>query len=258
MNYDQKEGISSRTGNRPLSTVDRVQADPVLFDSVLTEKNMTVSELADHCALPAAFLEAIKSGEWSEISKASADTISRALETDLDQIFQPIEKSNPVLEKSDDVQPTQVDNKRADSKLIPVVVATTLIVLILCISWFTSDRDTGNEPFDTALITNTVWHASFFLENDSLPVDETTRNLFSDGGYLKLATDGHILFNWIDPTNLMTIPFLANWELVDQQIVINLGGTIYSLNTESGDGSLAGYDAMKAFKLVMTPISLEE
>lgn len=247
MNYDQKEGISPRTGNKPLSTLKRVRVDPSAFSSALAKSDMTIAELSARSSLPEAFLGAVESGEWHEISETSAQAIATALGTDIETLFLPIGEQSETVSKP----PRRAVGFR-------IAVPMLLLVVMLFTGWFLLDRQTDVQPIDENTVSNNLWHVSIFLENKNLPIDDSTLEIFENGGYLQLLPDGSILFNWFDPAQMLPVPYEAGWKLENQQVLINLDGIVYLLEPGDSEGSLAGHNTTRAFKMVMVPISLGE
>ena len=85
--YDGKEGISSRTGNKPLSTVMRVLVDANALLRARTMSSLSVEALAERSGIPPALLTAIESGDWPDVADSTAATIAMSLDVPIEELF---------------------------------------------------------------------------------------------------------------------------------------------------------------------------
>ncbi len=81
--YDGEEGISARTGNRPLATVERVTLAPAKLTRALAETDGETADVARVAGLPVAFVSALGDGTWPSVSRHSAQCLTDALGCDL-------------------------------------------------------------------------------------------------------------------------------------------------------------------------------
>ncbi len=81
--YDGVEGVSARTGNRPLSTVDRHELDRARLQDCMTRANLDAQALGRQCGLPDIFAAAIVDGTWPSVTSATLESLESALGADL-------------------------------------------------------------------------------------------------------------------------------------------------------------------------------
>ena len=121
--YDGKEGVSSRTGNRPLGTTTRYQLDASAFAEALSSAGSTSAEIASELGLPVRFIEAICSGEWPSISQYSLDKLKARL-GDLDVAPIAINESGTA---------TQAQSG-APARILGI--SLTLVILVVLTGWW--------------------------------------------------------------------------------------------------------------------------
>lgn len=262
MNYDGKEGISSRTGNRPLSTVLRVAVDSSKLRHAREKLDLSCEDLSRLTAIPLMLLEAMESGDWPEVAISTAEKISQSVETSVADIFTSINVEDKNSKKPIDVTKTIRSNFLADKNvgnrlLIVVLVVITLLSIGFSI-WktnFESIQLTIEEvPVENRLVNvvDTLWHAKVLLNNGNIPVDQATRDQWSNGAYIILRQNNIIGFNWIDPNVLPNLPSIeSNWKLENGDLVINLGSIIYRFKAPLNNRKMTTFDHNRAFKMTI-------
>ncbi len=88
--YDGKEGISSRTGNKPLATVVRLCVDRDALTRARTVKGLTVETLSEDSDIPQALLSAMESGDWPDVATSTAERIAASLDMPVAELFEPL------------------------------------------------------------------------------------------------------------------------------------------------------------------------
>ncbi len=128
--YDGKEGISTRTGNRPLSTVVRLLVDADALKRARKMNATSIEALSDACGFPAMLLVAIESGDWPDVAESTADRIAEILGLPIDKLFLPLETHIPAIDDSNQM-PTSKHRDRmlvAQGALIALVIGGGLLI----------------------------------------------------------------------------------------------------------------------------------
>jgi len=85
--YDGKEGISTRTGNKPLSTVVRLVVDADALRRARDMKGLSIEAFAEANQMPPSFLSAIESGNWPDVAESTASMIALGLDVPVSELF---------------------------------------------------------------------------------------------------------------------------------------------------------------------------
>lgn len=85
--YDGREGISSRTGNKPLSTVVRLVVDADALRRARDMKGLSIEASAEANQMPPLFLSAIESGNWPDVAESTARKIALGLDVPVSELF---------------------------------------------------------------------------------------------------------------------------------------------------------------------------
>lgn len=250
MNYDGQEGISPRTGNRPLATVERCAIDaPALRDARL-ERGWEPAELAERCGLPLRFLQAIEDGEWKEVARSTADTIAAALDVPVATIL--------VTDSAADTTDQSAPERPGFLPFVaflqrPVTSATLATVLVLAVvftGWWQWQDNASASPLADALI-DSQWHMSVELINKNIPVPEAEIERWRNGGFIRLEGDHGIAFNWIDANALVRLPDGVNWQADEHQLVLKLDKVIYKFDIQTLGDTHTTLDTTRSFEMTL-------
>jgi len=268
MNYDRKEGISSRTGNRPLSTVLRVTVDSSKLRHAREKLDLSCEDISRLTAIPLALLEAMESGDWPEVAISTAEKISQSVETSVADIFASPDVEEQGFKQPKDVIKTIKTNSLADKNITNRLLIIVLVVLTLLSIGFSI----WNTNFDSNQLTtgelsaeirfedmvDTLWHAKILLNNGNIPIDQATKEQWSNGAYIILRANNIIGFNWIDPNVLPNLPSTeSNWKVENGDLVINLGSIIYRFKAPLDNRKMTTLDRNLAFKMIIHRVDNE-
>ncbi len=261
MNYDGKEGISARTGNRPLSTVQRVGVNIGVLNQAKAAHSIDLPELAKRSGLPQRFLQAIEDGKWSDISTTTAEQISTALglPTDALFIYPPGNKDDVKGDKvcATDLlqQQKTLIEKLKSNRLAFFASGFVLLLSLSALTWLLISQGQSTEP-TLEDFTSSQWRMSVELINRNIPIPEETINLWQNGGYIQLREHGIVAFNWIDPSSLVELPHPAvSWEMDDNRMTLTLDDIIYSFTISEDHETLVTLDTTKSFEMTLQAIS---
>ena len=257
--YDGKEGISSRTGNKPLSTVVRVLTDANALQRARTVSGISVEALAERSGIPPALMYAIESGDWPDVAESTAAGIARGLDLPVEELFTAI--NDKVLNDTDgaaeqpDIDVAPAPGRQA-ARLLATAVAVLAIAGITSYAIWQSETDTATAIPANETLVGTLWRVSIVLENRNIPIPEETAELFSNGGYLALEENGVAAFNWIDPNQLAPLPGEFSWQLDNGVITIVLNGPTYEFDAGEPGETLKALDTTRSFEMTMHRIRL--
>lgn len=255
MNYDGKEGISARTGNRPLATVQRVGIDIEALQQARVEQSLDLANLALRCGLPLRFLEAIEAGEWRDVAISTAECIATVLGLPPESLF--------IYPETDDTEDTgstgftteaRRQQQSLSIKLKSYWLVLALLVLgsaiwLLYVNWQIATP--AMEDF-----TSSQWRMSVELMNHNIPIPEEAISLWRNGGYIQLREHGVVAFNWIDPGALVELPnSQVSWEVSDRRMTLKLDNIVYPFTIGEDRETLVVLDTTRSFEMTLQAIS---
>ncbi len=85
--YDGREGISTRTGNKPLSTVVRLAVNADALRRARDMTGLSIEAFAEANQMPPLFLAAIESGNWPDVAESTASMIAMSLDMPVSELF---------------------------------------------------------------------------------------------------------------------------------------------------------------------------
>lgn len=261
MSYDGKEGISARTGNRPLSTVQRVRVNLRALNQAKAKQSIDLPELAKRSGLPQHFLQSIEDGNWSDVSTTTAEQISKVFGLPTDALFI-YSTSNKIDVKGDKICATGLleQDKTLIEKLKPNRLAFFAggLALLLTLSALTSLLVLHWQSTEPTLeeFTSSQWRMSVELINRNIPIPAETITLWQNGGYIQLRENGIVAFNWIDPGDLIELPHPAvSWKMDDKRMTLRLDDIIYPFTVSEDHETLVTLDTTKSFEMTLQAIS---
>jgi len=268
MNYDGKEGISSRTGNRPLSTVLRVAVDSSRLRHAREKLELSCEDLSKLTAIPLILLEAMESGDWPEVAISTAQKISQGIETSVADIFvSPNVQDQSSKKPNDDIKTTRTNSladKNIGNRLLIVLLAVITLLSISFSIWKTNFESnqltTGELSAEIRLedMVDTLWHAKISLNNGNIPIDQATKEQWLNGAYIILRVNNIIGFSWTDPNVLQNLPSIeSNWKLESGDLMINLGSIIYRFKAPLNNRKMTTFDRSLAFKMIIHRVTTE-
>ncbi|MBA52986.1 MAG: hypothetical protein CMK89_00890 [Pseudomonadales bacterium] len=258
MNYDGKEGIAARTGNRPLATVQRVRVKQDALQHIMEERSVDLHWLADQSGLPLRFLQAIHQGEWLDVATSTAELISAALDAAPEHLFDyPPTEARPQATSSPSPQlVTAAGDARETRPLLNFrfkMIFIFLVAVLLCggfWGWLISSRYQQDD------LASSVWHMSVELIHKNIPLSEEDLTMWRNGGYLELRSNGAIGFNWVDPNALVELPYPeSNWSFNDNTLTIKLSDVIYPFYLDEVSEQLVTLNSTKSFEMTLQRIS---
>ncbi len=242
--YDGQEGISSRTGNKPLSTITRVSVNASAMQRARTMSGISIAELSERSQLPPALLQAMESGDWPDVAESTAEAVAVCLNTTPGELFAPLE----ALRANAETAPLSGGTPRLRS----VILAGVFLAALAAVGLIASKTQTGAE-FDTEFV-GTQWRVSIVRENQNIVLPAQTLELFANGGYLEFKDDGVLAFNWVNPGFLAVLPENFDWRLTDRLLRVKLNDVIYEFSL-GGDGEkLVALDSTRSYKMTMQRI----
>lgn len=263
--YDGAEGISSRTGNRPLSTIVRVSVDAAALQRCRELNSLSIDALSERSQIPPALLIAMESGEWPDVAESTAKNIADCLEIPLTELFDSLDTATAstalFLDGVDSSKPT-VEVTHPESARARTIAARSLLsvglaigalaAIVFAVSRISQPDPPVEIPFNA--LVDTVWRISIVLENRNIPIPSETTELFANGGYLELREGGIVAFSWIDPSALVGLPATFSWHAFNRSLTLQLNDVVYEFETDSGLEELATLDTTRSYKMVMNRI----
>lgn len=259
-NYDGVEGISARTGNRPLATTQRVKVNTRSLIQARKTQSLEVDELASLCDLPLRFMAAIESGQWCEVASSTAKRISIALRVHPHEIFI-YPEANKANEKS--IEESTADSSglrrfigRLNSLPLRFVVGGFSSLLVFGLAVWLLFISRIYEPSLTDF-TSTQWRVSVELMNQNIPIPKQTIDLWRNGGYLEFRDNGLIAFSWVDPHALVELlrPE-ASWEMNEDRMTLKLDKITYPFDIRENREVLVTLDSTRSFEMTLKIISI--
>ena len=260
--YDGKEGISSRTGNRPLSTVMRMVVDADAFKRARSLSGFSLEALSESTRLPIVLLGAIETGEWPDVARNTATTLAACLDVPESEIFAAMDPPVQEAVVADSQPQSGVAESPADrgSRTRWYVTVAVLAAGAGATIYF-AGSETEPPARDIAAVTtyvDTLWKTSITVANQNIPVPEETVRLFANGGYLELQESGVIAFNWIDPGNLVPLPGEFSWHSNNGQLTVILNSHTYEFDIADGSDTMVALDTTRSFEMTLNKIRLSE
>lgn len=264
MNYDGKEGISPRTGNRPLSTLMRVEVNKDKLRAQRAKLNIELEELSRLSTIPVPLLKAMESGEWSDVAESTAKVISETLKVSTADLFTSMGLNSPSLNKAKSDDATEIELEKSGSVVYKKIVLTLISILLLAgVWWFVSllpEPDKPNSGSNISIneqqVINSRWHAIIVLNNNNIPIDDKIKELWSNGIYIKLKEDNIIAYSWIETKSFIDLPNTkSNWRVEGESLIIDLDGIVYKFLTPKIKGIIETLNTTRAFKITMYPIT---
>ncbi|MDJ0910089.1 MAG: helix-turn-helix transcriptional regulator [Woeseiaceae bacterium] len=250
--YDGKEGISTRTGNRPLSTVVRVLVNGDAIKRARGLKSISIDALSTDTGLPPALIDAMEAGRWPEVATSTAERIATGLAMPLDELFTAIDDA--AAPKSDAPEQIAAGRLRWRSRAIAaaVLLALAFVGYRLLDEQSASPGSAADTIAGPALdLPGSTWRVSIELVNENIPVPDETRELFENGGYLELREGGAIGFNWFDPANLQLLPDVHRWRREGNALTLVLDGPVYTFALGDDPRELVALDNTRSFRATM-------
>lgn len=262
--YDGEEGISSRTGNRPLSTVMRMVVDADAFRRARSMSGLSLEALSESSRLPIVLLGVIETGEWPDVAESTATTLADCLGIPKSELFANMDPHTrePVVASDqagrwDGSVVSEVPGHRAGRRVWVAGVAVLAAGAVAVIYWTGAEIDPPANDTDLSFaFVNTLWKTSITVANRNIPVTEDTVRLFSNGGYLEFKERGVIAFNWADPGNLVPLPGEFSWQRNNGQLSVVLNSHTYEFDVTEGDDSLVALDTTRSFEMTLHRIHL--
>ena len=123
--YDGREGISTRTGNKPLSTVVRLVVDADALRRARDMNGLSIEAFAEANQMPPLFLVAIESGAWPDVAESTASMIALALDVPVSELFSEIGNAadSPAV-------PTVLDSVKLRSTLNTFAFGATITIAL--------------------------------------------------------------------------------------------------------------------------------
>ena len=240
MSYDGKEGISARTGNRPLATVQRVAVNVEALKQARATQSLELTEIANMSGLPIGLLQAIENGEWSDIASSTAESIAMALGVSPESLFIYVENSAAT--------PPLVSIPKQRSRNLTILAGGLAILALALFIWMNTTRPPEN-------FTSSQWRMSVELMNQNIPIPEDTIKLWHNGGYLQLREHGVVAFNWIDPGALVELPHPGvSWVIEGNQMTLTLDNIIYPFAIGEDREKLVTMDTTRSFEMTLQAI----
>lgn len=280
MNYDGKEGISPRTGNRPLSTIVRVEVNTEKFTAQINKLNIDIEQLSKLSCIPVALLQAIESGKWPDVAESTAKAICDSLNVSISDLFSSINHPDHHLDdvnnkvetnsgshsnnqRNHTLNPSNSSSSWAHEKTWSILI---LIFLLAGLLWFSTRIFFVEEPAqlpETLLkneqLVGTLWHAVVELNNKNIPIDSEIQSLWSNGVYIQLKTNQIIAHNWIEPKNLIDLPnTIYKWETSDRFLIIDLNGIAFRFSAPVTGNTMETLNTTRAFKMTLHRILLNQ
>jgi len=279
MNYDGKEGISPRTGNKPLSTILRVEVNIDKLKAQRSKLNIDLEKLSGLSAIPVPLLKAIESGEWVDVAESTAKVISDSLGTSIIDLFNYVHE-NPtntdneaICEKSGNSSSLnehaeQTQNKTREYNPVSLnkkLLLSVSVLLLTIILWSTNRLLTPNEMMLQATVYNnkellidSLWHVTVELENKNIPIEDNIQSLWSNGVYIQLKNNDVIAYNWMAANSLIDLPNTqSNWKVKDELLIIDLGGIVYKFAIPTIEDNMVTFNTTRAFKMTIHRITLK-
>ncbi|MEC8811630.1 MAG: helix-turn-helix domain-containing protein [Pseudomonadota bacterium] len=244
MSYDGKEGISARTGNRPLATVQRVAVNVEALKQARATQSLELTEIAKICGLPIGLLQAIENGEWGDIASSTAESIATALGVSPESLFIYVENPAP----SPAVNSQQAATPERKSHYLAIAIGGLAMLVLTLFVWLKT-----TQPMED--FTSSQWRMSVELKNQNIPIPEDTIKLWHNGGYLQLREHGVVAFNWIDPGALVELPYPeVSWVIEGNQLTLTLDNIVYPFAIGEDREKLVTMDTTRSFEMTLQAI----
>ncbi|MCH9695503.1 MAG: helix-turn-helix domain-containing protein [Gammaproteobacteria bacterium] len=265
MRYDGKEGISSRTGNKPLSTVERLSVNTTALQRLREVRGLTINEVAASSGIPPVLLEAIESGNWPDVAQSTAACVAAAMNSTVAELFSPLDLDEPHISEPTDCAVAEpisqsgeltIESAENDSTGAGRWLFGAAIIVIAASLFYALWPDTlplKKSPLQSETIVGTQWRTTIVLDNKNIPLPEETEELFANGGYLEFQQDGVIAFNWVDPNALVALPSTFFWRLDDSELTVQLNDARYVFPADNDD-TLSTLDATRSFIMTIERI----
>ena len=131
--YDGKEGISSRTGNKPLSTVMRLVVDVDAFKRARTVSGLSIESLSHQSQLPPVLLTAIESGAWPDIAQNTAATLAECLDFPESELFTAMDADDRDPVAADDAPLAQESWRPVDKPGASAASTTRSLAIVVAV-----------------------------------------------------------------------------------------------------------------------------
>lgn len=237
--YDGKEGITPRTGNKPLATVTRLQIQNQKLKEVRIQNGLSLEGLAQKTSLPELFLAALESGGWPTVAKSTAKILANALDKPVEDLFLSLDIA--IGAKSDTgVRASQPLKSRIFSNKFGwlIAAAAILLLIIYITSRFGIFKTESSEAdvINIARLNNSHWFGTIASTDKAIYISPDIEAFWTQGTYLYLRKNGSLAFNQAMPSNYIVMPYPeTRWTYSNHQLTIAFDALHYIFEIEHQD-----------------------
>lgn len=237
--YDGKEGITPRTGNKPLATITRLQTQNLKLKEVRIQNGLSLEDLAQKTSLPELFLTALESGGWPTIAKSTAKILANALDISVGDLFLPL---NIAIETESDAgaganQPLK--SRIFSNKfgwLAAAAIVLTMVIYIMSRYGIVNTKPTEADLINIAYFNNSHWFGTIAPTDKAIYISPDIEAFWTQGTYLYLRKNGSLAFNQVMPSNYIVMPYPeTRWAYSNQQLTIAFDTLHYIFEIEHQD-----------------------
>jgi hypothetical protein len=202
--YDGREGISTRTGNKPLSTVVRLVVDADALRRARDMKGLSVEAFAEAHQMPPLFLLAIESGTWPDVAESTASIIALGLDVPVSELFSKMGNAanSPAV-------PTVLDNVKGRSNLNTFAFGAVVTIALGAVGYAVLQQNSPVSPekdFDTPQPTPVLVGCWQWSNGMRIVVteDNIANNGFGAGPWMPVE-ENRFGIEWPDHTTKITL-----------------------------------------------------
>ena len=235
-NYDGTEGITPRTGNKPLSTTTRLAVQSETLKNKRLENQLSLEILAQNTSLPEPFLAALESGDWPTVAQSTAETIASSLSTPREKLFQNLDTNSTSRTDETSEISSRSNNNFSFKKLSLSFAGLGLFFLIFYLVYNNyngeelspqADLESSNRFF------NSHWFGTIAQVDKAIYIKPGDLEFWTKGTYIYLRKNGSIGYNQDAASNYLLLPHPeTQWTFENRQLTISFGELFYKFDLE--------------------------